>query len=246
MAITTALIVVAASVLVAAFVAWPLLIGRPEATEDAAEGSDFDELLAQKDATYGAIKELQFDHAMGNLSTADYQELAKRYEDKAVALLQTIDEVSRSGILAAAGEAPVAGMVRLPRMHDVGDAIEEEIAAMRAKRRNGGGPKREQADDVEQQVAALRAARHLAKPGPAAGLAPGEQATGLGSCSNCGATIKSTSAAYCRACGASLHARCPGCASPVDAEDAFCSGCGTALTEVHAAGRNILTGGPNG
>ncbi len=68
------------SVAVAVYIAWPLLVGRPDEEREGAEGegaSVLDALLVQKDATYSAIKELESDHAMGNLSAQDYRELAR-------------------------------------------------------------------------------------------------------------------------------------------------------------------------
>jgi hypothetical protein len=48
-------------------------------------------LIVQRDATYAAIKDLEFDHAMSKLSDADYKSLRAKYETKAVAILQELD-----------------------------------------------------------------------------------------------------------------------------------------------------------
>lgn len=53
-------------------------------------------LVSQKEHTYAAIKELDFDYNMGKLSEEDYQELKKQYKQKAVDILKQIDELSGS------------------------------------------------------------------------------------------------------------------------------------------------------
>ncbi|MBI2914263.1 MAG: zinc ribbon domain-containing protein [Chloroflexi bacterium] len=83
---------------------WPLLSSsrrlRPEASGAA---SPADDLMARRDATYRAIKELDFEHELGNLSESDYQELRDRYRTRAAAVLQELESV-----LASAGPSPAA------------------------------------------------------------------------------------------------------------------------------------------
>ncbi len=75
-------------------------------------------LVAQRDATYSAIKDLEFDHAMGKLSDADYKTLRFKYETKAVAILQELDSMSEA--------------------HKTnGDAIEREVDAIRRAAASG-------------------------------------------------------------------------------------------------------------
>lgn len=81
-----------------AVVAYPLL--RP-VSEPSAQATDADmaleELLSQRDATYAAIKELEFEHQLGNLSAQDYQELREQYRRKAARLLQQIESSVQAG-----------------------------------------------------------------------------------------------------------------------------------------------------
>ncbi len=110
-----AVIILAASI---ALVGWPLMRGssglRPRLVED----PEVSELLAQKDSTLLAISELEADHEMGNLSKSDYQELRTKYEEKAVSLMKTADQLqSERGLGAATAiddeiEARVAGLRR--------------------------------------------------------------------------------------------------------------------------------------
>src|SRR3990172_5231258 len=76
-------------------------------------------LLVQRDATYQAIKELEFDKEMGSLSEADYQDLKKRYTQKAVSVLKSIDEYG-------SGQPSIG--------EDTEDWIESQVKAIRTKK----------------------------------------------------------------------------------------------------------------
>ncbi len=52
-------------------------------------------LLSQREATYSAIKDLEFDHAQGKISDADYNDLHAKYETKALGLLQQLEAFGR-------------------------------------------------------------------------------------------------------------------------------------------------------
>ena len=96
---------------------WPLLSSsrrlRPEASGAASPAED---LIARRDAAYRAIKELDFEHELGNLSESDYQELHDRYRTKAAAVLQELESVLASaGSSPAAPEAAPQGSLPCPR-----------------------------------------------------------------------------------------------------------------------------------
>lgn len=215
----TLVVMLVAAVAVATFVAWPLLTGKsPQDEQEGApeEESPLEDLLVQKEATYAAIKELEFDHAMGNLSNRDYEELAGRYEDKAVALLKIIDEASeREGPFGAIASAPpvvVGVQIGRPRGGRLEDAIEREVAAMRQPKKHRG--------DL---------------PAPAAGSG----------CPGCGAPLRNPAAAFCPKCGTSLQLRCPVCGEPAEESDRFCSACGGPLArhEETIPGKPVVGGG---
>jgi hypothetical protein len=234
--IITVGIVIVTSIAAAVYVSWPLLVGSadPEAGDDESElGATLDQLLVQKESTYSALKELEFDHAMGNLSREDYQELIGRYEDRAVALLKTIDHVAQEE--SAGREDPVEREVASLRRRGRGggapasgepeEEIEEVVAGMRQSRRHR--PPQRLADDIEEEVVALRRGRReAAGPGDGAGT---EVADAPATCPSCRAHLRSEAAAFCSRCGASLRTSCPNCRAQVDRDDIFCSGCGTAL-----------------
>ena len=64
--------------------------GRPTQTGD----TEFQDLLAEKQTLYTAIKELEFDHQAGKLALEDYQQTRRSYELRAVALMEQIDRLS--------------------------------------------------------------------------------------------------------------------------------------------------------
>lgn len=255
-------VVILTSVAVAVFVSWPLLTGKPrgeEGEERPEEGTLLDELLIQKDATYSSLKELEFDHAMGNLSSRDYQELTSRYEDKAVALLQKIDDVASRTQDQALGakdywEDPIEEQVAARRQRSEGlrvggttkvreMEIEEEVAALREGKRYPGRSAAEVAQSVEEEIAFLRTARRRLDPPEARHDSPE-----VGTCPTCHTAIKTEKAAFCSRCGTSLLLVCGKCGRPVDREDAFCAGCGAALVDSkqHDMEADAVLGGTNG
>ena len=79
-----------------AVVAWPLL--NPAKTPVAADGElspELEELAGQRDASYRAIKELEFEHQLGNLSQQDYQALRERYRTEAAGVLRQLARARR-------------------------------------------------------------------------------------------------------------------------------------------------------
>lgn len=275
----TLAVVVLAAMAVAIYVSWPLLFGNPSPEEDAStdgEDSVLDQLLAQKDATYSAIKELQFDHAMGSLSKQDYQELVARYEDRAVALLKTIEDVSkRDEVLSGGAPLPaVAGVLvqtgpkgaspggrdsvataatpgrrrRRDRGAPLGDEIEREVAALRSRPMRDRGQDVELERDIELEVATLRSTRRRSEdPGRALDRAAPVASPPGYTCPVCASPVKRGGAAYCSRCGAPLRSACPVCGQPADEGDVFCSGCGTSLVRIEGdPAANRTTGGSHG
>lgn len=174
------------------FVAWPLLVGRtrPEEFFDAEEPeSALERLLFQRDTTYAAIKELEFDRAMGNLPEEEFEQLRARYEDKAETILKWIDD-ARAGKLSA----------RVLRELEDGFEVEEQVSAERHVA-GRGGPRIDL--DVEQEIEDFRrrnreraASRSDRAPGPAAGSVI---------CPSCGRPARDSDASFCSKCGAALR-----------------------------------------
>lgn len=117
-----------------AFVAYPLFNTPRE--KIAGTTNALDTLIAQRDSTYDAIRDLDFDFQLGKLSQDDYTMLRDKYKARAALVLQQIDALGNGhGATADADiEAQVAQLRRAKT-----DAVEEEIARVRAARKAGGG-----------------------------------------------------------------------------------------------------------
>jgi len=103
-----------------AFVAYPLFRRTDELDVAFVGNTDplWEGLVTQRDATYSAIKDLENDHAMGKLSDGDYRSLRAKYEVKAVALLQELDNLNGSKSNGRSGAAS-------------DDSIEREVGRLR-------------------------------------------------------------------------------------------------------------------
>ncbi len=75
-------------------IAWPFFgrSGRDEGKPKAEQ--PWDDLVSQRDAAYQALKELEFEYNLGNLSDADYADLRDRYRSQAARILQRLDAAS--------------------------------------------------------------------------------------------------------------------------------------------------------
>ena len=74
----------------------PVLIPFFRSSEGSSPGleqTDLQELMAEKQMVYAAIKELEFDHQAGKLSLTDYEQARHSYELRAIAILQEIDRL---------------------------------------------------------------------------------------------------------------------------------------------------------
>lgn len=167
----------------AAFVAWPLLMGRtrPEEFlgEEAAEPV-LQRLLFQRDTIYAAMKELEFDQAMGNLSQEDFQQLQERYKRKAVAVLKRIDDAK-------------AGKLRPNALLEENDLFEaDDYAPTRTTQR---GRKPETDLDVEQEIQSYR--KRIKGQN-------GRSSAHAAVCPSCGRPITDPASKFCHRCGAQL------------------------------------------
>ena len=82
-------------VIALAIVAYPYFKSSRELDVAFSDLSDpvLENLVVQRDATYSAIKDLEFDRAMNKLSDADYKSMRSKLEAKAVSILQELDGV---------------------------------------------------------------------------------------------------------------------------------------------------------
>lgn len=175
----------------ALYVAWPLLFGRTRPEEFlGGEPSEpvLQRLLFQRDTVYAAMKELDFDLAMGNLSQEDFQQLQDRYKRKAVAILKRIDD-------AKAGKL---------RHGDVPEAQEEFLADVARLDRSGGSRDPEDTGlDVEQEIQSFR--RKAREQNGRGGAASTAKASPGAACPSCGQRVRDPEAAFCSKCGAPIR-----------------------------------------
>lgn len=180
-------------------VSWPLFrrIGT-KAGPGLFEDTEVRELLTQKDATLFAINELESDYEIGSLSKSDYQELRTKYEEKAVAIIKTVDELrSERGLDVAS---------------DIDDEIESQVLNLRAARNTPGA-------DIEARVLKLRRTNK--------GIPDGKSCPGCGAplqfdavfCSKCGIALSMK----CPGCSASVSAEdvfCSRCGKALNLKEA--------------------------
>src|SRR5690348_7915913 len=94
--------------LVALFVGWPLVQARR-----GAEPGDADALPLerQKREALSAIKEAEFDRAMGKLSDTDFAQITQRYREQALAAMAALEAgVTRGGGKARLAFCPQCGV----------------------------------------------------------------------------------------------------------------------------------------
>jgi hypothetical protein len=82
------LLVAAVALAVVALVAWPLLRDRPDTATGVAGDLGGQELQDEIDRALRAIREIEFDHAAGNLSDTDFAELDAVERARAADLLR--------------------------------------------------------------------------------------------------------------------------------------------------------------
>jgi NADH pyrophosphatase NudC (nudix superfamily) len=103
--------------LVALFVGWPLVQARR-----GAEPGDADALPLerQKREALSAIKEAEFDRAMGKLSDADFAQITQRYRDQALAAMAALEAGSTRGDRPRLAFCPQCGGKLPPRANFCG------------------------------------------------------------------------------------------------------------------------------
>ena len=70
--------------------------------------TELDRLLDRKGAVYGNLKDLEFEHQMGRLSDADFQQLEAGYYGEATEVLKKLDQLNASDNFDAAIEKDIA------------------------------------------------------------------------------------------------------------------------------------------
>lgn len=162
-----------------AYVVWPLF--RPGPTTLVVEDDRLVDLLARKDATMVAIKELEFDFRVGKLDEEDYRRLDERLRSQAIAYLKQIEALTP----AAAG---------------LDDTLETEIARRRTVQKR---PPVAQGADIEADLEAeIKRRRKVAAPVKGSTVTA-QPASHTRYCTNCGTAV-APNHKFCANCGAVL------------------------------------------
>ena len=98
------------------------------------KGLALGEFVTQRDATFRAIKEIEFDFQVGNLSAADFNDLRERYKAKALQLIRTIRELEEEQGSEASEQAAPSVTAVLPAAKPEDDLLELAIARKRQSR----------------------------------------------------------------------------------------------------------------
>lgn len=184
-------------------VAYPLWKKSP--ISKVARSAPNEELLAQKEATYAALKELEFDYALGNLTPQDHAELELKYKDKAVSILKQLDSRESRRVKPRSAE----------------EEIEAEVLRLRSSAKKSSPDRR----DIEEEILKRRQIRGAVTP---AAVTPKVK----NACPKCNSEI-TQGAKFCPFCGSSLTPLvCPKCSANYRQGERFCSQCGAALPEV--------------
>ncbi len=93
MSLAVYLVGLATVALVAVAVAAPLLRPRRSTPRAAVGDPERYRLEKEKELAYAAIKEAEFDHEMGKLSTEDYGALRAKYEARALSALAELERL---------------------------------------------------------------------------------------------------------------------------------------------------------
>ena len=180
MDIVVALVGLAIAVIVAAYITQPLIIKTRVKT--AAPESPRDKLLAERDALYTTIRDLDFDFQTGKLVEADYRVMREKYTARGVEILKELDALPDLGQLQVRG-----------RKSKVGDEIE---AAVQARRQAKARPAQAASeDDIEVAIRARRQSRTAGRPSAVGGRV----------CPTCGTPFDPADR-FCAKCGTALTA----------------------------------------
>ena len=178
-------------------VSWPLLRGNSAKNGPGLfEDTEVSELLTQKDATLFAINELESDYEIGSLSRGDYQALREKYEEKAVAIIKTVDELrSERG---------------LDEVSHINEEIEAKVSSLRSTRSTTEA-------DIEARVSKLRRAKNEAPNGTSCPACGARVESDAQFCYRCGITLSmkcpgcseqvSAEDLFCSRCGKALNLR---------------------------------------
>lgn len=184
MDIVVALVGLAILVIVAVYVAQPFI--TRSRTQVPVQESPRDRLLAERDAIYAAIRDLDMDFQTGKLLEADYRAMRDKYMARGVEILKELDvwsELERKSEVGG-GRSEVGS-----RRSEVGDEIEAAVQARRRARTQA----RSLDVDIEAAIRSRRKSEISRQP----------SAIGNLQCPSCGRPVDPTDR-FCARCGVAL------------------------------------------
>lgn len=125
----------------------PVLTMGSVTVDDDRAARESRELLAERERSYTALTDLEFDFECGKISEADYDQL--RHD----LMVETAEVLSRIDARIAGAGVPAASATSA--MYE--DVLEHEIARHRSGR--GGARARVSSDDLEKEIEAFRSSR---------------------------------------------------------------------------------------
>lgn len=167
MVIFIALLMAAIAVVI---VVWPIVRGRSALSLNGGESDPvLGELMVRREAVLTAIKDLEFDHAVGKIEEEDFQVLNAQLRAEAIEVLKELDR-------------------RLGMQVELETQLEQEIA----QRRRGKGSVSAALDtQIEAEIAALRrGAVPVSWDGPACPRCGASLDEGDRFCKHCGTPIR--------------------------------------------------------
>ena len=78
------------------FVAHPFIAAERQATRPSSSGVQVQELVERQGQLYSAIKDLEFDKALGKLSAGDFEDLRRELEKEALRVIERLDQARDS------------------------------------------------------------------------------------------------------------------------------------------------------
>ncbi len=78
------------------FVVHPFIAAGRQTTEQSSSSVHVQELVERQGQLYAAIKELEFDKALGKLSTGDFEDLRRDLEKEALSVIRRLDQARDS------------------------------------------------------------------------------------------------------------------------------------------------------
>jgi hypothetical protein len=201
-----------------ALVAYPILrpAESPLLTIEDADRQAWEELIARRDDTLRAIKDLEFDYRVGKVSPEDFQVFLARLKAEAAEILKQMDarQAEKESALAAALEAEIAAERQARRAGLASAATRVSLAGDGASAREGTALEKEMEKEIRQ-------ARRR-----------GTMPTTARACPRCGHAATPEDR-FCGHCGAALPeqtvAACAYCGTSREPTDRFCANCGRPL-----------------